>query len=117
MRCPDELDLQSMFDEELNRYQAYLIKKHVANCRNCASKLATLATVVNVINQELPKISLPRVQVVNQWQKRSLVLTWTVTAIFVLLFGGGIFWQQCQSEAWSTEGELLDQYVTVYLEN
>ncbi len=117
MRCPDDLKLQSFFDGELKRIQQYFMTKHLAKCEACVNRLSELEAVVTRFNQELPKVKLPQVELIKPQKARLVRLTWVTAGVCLLMITSGIIWHRQQQQSWSAEGELLDQYITVYLEN
>jgi anti-sigma factor RsiW len=57
MSCPNEKELQSYFDHELNPRQTRRIRRHLAGCAECRSKVAQYGWVVNTLQQILGRVS------------------------------------------------------------
>jgi anti-sigma factor RsiW len=51
MRCPNELELQSLLDDELAFWQSRVLKDHLVACPDCQAKMAGLQQIVNLLRR------------------------------------------------------------------
>jgi hypothetical protein len=118
MRCPDVLELQSFFDQELAPWRARLIQKHIKTCTCCHQTITEINQVVTLLKRNLAPetVSQPLLSAGNVWAKRVLP---AVAALILLAMTIGGFWTfyQAKNRDSSIEAEAADQYLTLYTED
>lgn len=121
MRCPNDLELQSLFDGELAPSRAGLIQKHASGCPICRQKYAEFGRLTELLHQAFPPESIPMVSnAVSPWLKiRPLTLAAAAVTIVVLAVSSFVYYDHYRwgQNEWNRESELLDQYVAIYNEN
>jgi anti-sigma factor RsiW len=116
MRCPNELELQSLLDAELASWQSRAIERHLAICPDCRAKLAQLKQVVVLLQQGMGREPLPTVETVetqSYYFRPSYVAAAAV--LIISLFTAGYLTSKKQNE-WSPEAQLMQEYLTIYNE-
>jgi hypothetical protein len=117
MRCPDDIELQSFFDGELFLKRTYQIEKHVSQCLACQQKVAGLDEVVLLLKKGLPDVAVPRLstyQAENTFMKKLAC----VAAVIIIIgtVSGSLFYHANRRVEWNPEMEIMDQYITLYIE-
>ena len=118
MRCPEDLELQSLLDEELNPWRAGAIQRHLEACPNCQRKLTELQEVVSLLQRTIKTETLPNYG--RTGFRPGLPRFTAAAAVLLVMFSLASFWYlnyQRQSQI-SPEAELLlQQYLTLYKED
>lgn len=119
MRCPDQFELQSYLDKELDPRREMVIRRHVAQCLECRVTLSELNEVVSLLQEAIPVVPCPQV---NTPKRISPLRKATMAAAAVLLLvltvsGFWVYNNDQTARDWSPETELMDQYITIFSED
>jgi len=113
MRCPKELELQSLLDAELPSWQSRALERHLALCPDCRTKLAQLQQVVTFLQLGMGREPLPAIETRSYYFRPSYVAAAAV--LVISLFTAGYLTSKKQNE-WSPEAQLMQEYLTIYHE-
>jgi len=118
MWCPDDLELQSYYDGELESPKMTAITVHIQNCPGCREKINQLQKIVALIQTALPVTPVPGesdIQTTPLGKRRFMFIAAAVLVILMVL--GGWYFSQIQQTDLNPEAEIMMQYMVLHEED